>query len=133
MFNPEQFTKSGGALRVETSTDSGDNGINSARVYGVINRNPYEVLRQFEADVSADISVHLERMVKAPLPDVNRQQAEQIAGMFWVAMDRALYAENDPDDLALQLAVLTKASVELGYGEPDARFFSRVSLGLLRS
>ena len=93
-------------------------------------------LRQFEVNVIADVGVHLEQMIPAEfrgLKDKDRQQAEQIVGMFWVALDRALYAEGDTESLALQLAVLTKASVELGYGEPDERFLSRVSLGLLRS
>ena len=108
-----------------------------------------EVLRHFEADVLRDISVHLEQMLhpsaqhaghlyNPPLQARDRQQAEQIVGMFWVAVDRALYAdagpaEDDVERLALQLAVLTKASVELGYGVPDERFLARVSLGLLKS
>ncbi len=93
------------------------------------------VLRQFEVNVIADVGVHLEQMIPAEFrgsEDKDRQQAEQIVGMFWVALDRALYAEGDIGSLALQLAVLTKASVELGYGEPNAQFLSRVSLSLLR-
>ena len=93
------------------------------------------VLRQFEVNVIADVGVHLEQMIPAEFrgsEDKDRQQAEQIVGMFWVALDRALYAEGDIGSLALQLAVLTKASVELGYGEPDTQFLSRVSLSLLR-
>ena len=93
-----------------------------------------EVLRWFEADVLRDISVHLGQIIHPSTPprDVDRQQAEQIVGMFWVAVDRALYAEGDPEGLALQLAVLTKASVELGYGRPDEQFLSQVLLGLLK-
>ena len=94
-----------------------------------------EVLRQFEADVLYDISVHLGETFhpSEPLREVDRQQAEQIVGMFWVAVDRALYTpEADPKTLALELAVLSKVSLELSYAEPDERFLSRVTLGLLK-
>ncbi len=102
------------------------------------------VLRRFEANVLRDVSVHLEQMLhpsaplqNTPLQDRDRRQAEQIVGLFWVAVDRALYAEGeladgDVERLALQLAVLIKASVELGYGAPDERFLTRVSLDLLK-
>ena len=96
-----------------------------------------ETLRRFEGDVVGDVASHLARLMhpedEAPR-GVDALQAELIVGLFLSALDVALREPGDArlKTLALHLSVLTKASVEVGYGDVEGSpLLHEAGLGLL--
>ncbi len=96
-----------------------------------------ETLRRFEKDVTEDVAAHLARLVRPddPVPGAaDTLQAELIMGFFLSVVDLALRDASAARlrTLSLHLSVLTKASVEAGYGDVGASaLLHQTGLGLL--
>ena len=96
-----------------------------------------ETLRRFEGDVVGDVASHLARLMhpEDPSPrEVDSSQAELIVGLFLSVLDVALREPGAArlSVLSLHLSVLTKAGVEVGYGDLEGSpLLQGTDLGLL--
>ncbi len=95
-----------------------------------------QMLRGFERGITLDTAGFLAQMARqSPVPrPEDLELSESIIGMFWACMDALLSSEKGEvalEDIAMRLAVVSKISAELTYGNVDRkRLMEQANLGL---